>query len=131
MEIVKMFTTVLTLVAACLAAPSCNPEMDDLAPASGAYRSVTGDLYRIDTTGPTALAVSGPDGLCLQFWRSKEPTLIDGVELLRGQECENRNRDDMRWSLAYAPSKRDSLTIYRPDFPGGAESSAIQLTYAP
>lgn len=93
---------------------SCAASEGAAEPHSGFYYADSGEEYPVSTTGPTALSIKGPDGLCLIFWRSKEPQLIDGVETLRGQTCSNGTYEDLRWSVSVAEQRREVLVLIPP-----------------
>ena len=95
------------------------------APYSGSYSTESGEEYLVSTNGPTALSIKGPDELCLLFWRSKDPQLIDGVETLRGQTCSNGKFGDYDWSVSVAERRREVLVLVPP--PVTSEDGAIKL----
>lgn len=107
----------------CLGLASCVPGVNAF---SGVYTSGDGSEFNVRTDGPSALSVVAADGLCLMFWRSKKPMLVDGVETLRGQECSNGKFGDLDWSAAHAENVPNRFTLYPPrTFRGGKAKPLI------
>lgn len=92
----------------------------DAPPREGVYLSQTGAEYQVSTSGMSALAIDGPDGLCLLFWRAKEPEINNGTEVLKGQECNDRSA---RWMVGFNSAKRGWLILYPP---GMYENEAVR-----
>lgn len=102
------------------------------APRSGLYQSDSGDEYSVRTDGPSALTVTSVSqgGVCLQFWRSKEPALVDGVETLRGQSCNEGELSDTGWLAGFSEKKSTEIILFPPKtFEGGLNVRPIRLTY--
>ena len=118
----KSEVAVLTLALGAMS-PACAAG-NAVAPSSGAYTAESGEEYLVSTTRPTALSIKGPDGLCLLFWRSKDPQLIDGVETLRGQKCSSGEFGEYDWSVSVAERRREVLVLIPP--PDKAQDGTIR-----
>ncbi len=98
----------------------------DKPPKEGTYVSATGERYLVSTSGLSALSINGPKELCLLFWRAKEPKVINGSEVLKGQKCGD---PASKWMLGYSSSKQGSLLLFPPDVFEDSDTRMIVINH--
>ena len=116
------------LLALALALFGCSNGNSIAKPISGIYVSDSGEQYRVNTEGSSALSVTWSDN-CTQFWRSKRPKIVNGIEQLRGQSCSNSEFGSLDWTALYDSNQPQELKLIAPD--GATHKLALEMEGLP
>lgn len=98
-------------------------------PKEGDYRDQNGKIYQVSTSGASALSVTNQSGFCLLFWRYKKPKMQKSLELLKGQDCQNGNMENLNWNAGYSPEQSGKIILFPPDSFKDQSVRPIELNY--
>jgi hypothetical protein len=98
-------------------------------PNEGAYKDPEGNVYQVSTSGPSALSITNNSGLCLLFWRYKEPKFVDGFELLKGQDCIKKTADNLDWEVRYSSDDPNTLLLFHSEKIKGSNATTIRIIH--
>lgn len=106
----------------------CNA-LNSTPPNEGAYKDPEGNVYQVSTSGPSALSITNNSGLCLLFWRYKEPKFVDGFELLKGQDCIKKTADNLDWEVRYSSDDPNTLLLFHSEKIRGSNATTIRIIH--
>ncbi len=119
--------TLVTLLA--FVAASCGSDLFFSGPDSGIYTDQNNQEYKVNANGPAALSVVADEELCLMFWRTEDPKIVDGEEHLTGQRCSNKTFGDLDWAVVYDYDVPNEITLLPSsrEFAGNPEPLKLKM----